>query len=167
MTPWWCRSRRFVLNIYKPIRLFVLVLAPSLACAQGPLTGSPVTGNVRPISLRPETEATNVILGTISAGAAVDDNNNNSVTDPIVGEQYFLAPSLAIQQTHSHLTWNVSYRPGLRIYVPRSSMPDQFSQLFGGTLRYDVTKRLTTSLRQDYIPTTAQFEQSGEAPLHT
>jgi hypothetical protein len=165
MTPWWFRSWRFALYIYKPIRLFVLVLAPALACAQGPLTGSPVTGNVRPISLRSETEATNVMLGTISASAAVDDNNNNSISDPIVGEQYFLAPSLAIQQTHSHLKWNMSYRPGLRIYVPRSSLPDQFSQLFGGTLHYDITKRLAIGLRQDYLRTNDPFERLGEAPL--
>jgi hypothetical protein len=153
------------LYIYKPIRLFVLVLSPSLVCAQGPLTGSPVTGNVPPISLRSETEATNVLLGTISASAAVDDNNNNSATDPIVGEQYFIAPSLAIQQTRSHLKWNMSYRPGLRIYVPRSSMPDQFSQSFGGTLHYDVTKRLTIGLRQDYLRTNDPFDQLGGAPL--
>jgi len=153
------------LYIYRPMRFFLLLLAPSLASGQGRLTGSPVTGNGRPISLRSDTEATNVLIGTISAGAAVDDNNNSSATDPIVGEQYFLAPSLAIQQTHSHLTWNMSYRPGLRIYVPRSSMPDQFSQLFGGTLRYDVTKRLTIGLRQDYLRTTDPFERLGQAPL--
>ena len=151
--------------IYKPIRFLLLLLAPSLASAQGPLTGSPLTGNVPPITFQSETAATNMLLGTISASATVDDNNNNSVSDPIVGTQYFLAPSLAIQQTRSHLTWNLSYSPGLRIYVPSSSQPDQFSQSFGGTLHYDVTKHFAIGLRQDYLRTNDPFQQLGEAPL--
>lgn len=149
----------------KPIRLLLLVLAPSIAAAQLSPTGSPITGNTPPISFQSENGTQNVLLGTISAGAAMDTNNNNSTIDPIVGEQYFLNPSLAVQQTHGHMVWNMSYSPGLRVYVPSSSQPNQFSQLFGGTFRYDVTKRLTISLRQDYLRTNDPFQQLGTAPL--
>ena len=165
MTQWWFRSWRLALSILKPTQLILLLLVPSLAGAQVPLTGSPITGNVAPITFQSGTSESNVLLGTIAGGATVDDNNNYSVTDPIVGEQYFLTPSLAIQQTHSHLTWNLSYSPGFRFYVPSSSQPDQFSQLFGGTLHYDVTRRLAIGLRQDYLRTNDPFQQLGDSPL--
>jgi hypothetical protein len=105
------------------------------------------------------------MLGTISASASVDDNNNNSVSHPISGAQYFIASSLAIQQSRSHLQWNLGYSPGLTIFVPSNILPDQFSQSFGGKLHYDVTKRFSIGLRQDYLRTNDPFQQLGRAPL--
>jgi hypothetical protein len=151
--------------IINSLRLWLLLLLPCIAVAQTPLLGSPVTDNIPPISFQSEGAISNIMLGSITASSSVDSNNTNSATNQIVGAQYFLAPSLTIQNTHSHLTWNVSYSPGVRVYVPSSSQLNQFSQLFGGTLLADLTKRLTIGLRQDYLRTTDPFQQPGNAML--
>jgi len=152
------------LIIRKAIRFLLLVLGPSIAFAQGTPTGSPITGDIRPISLHPGAE-TNVLFADISAGAAADDNINYSLSHPIGGAEYFLAPALAIQETRSQLQWNLSYLPRLRFYVPSSAHPDLLSHAFGGTLRYELTKHLAIGLRQDYIHTSDPFQQLGDAPL--
>src|SRR2546428_4822098 len=166
MTRLWFRSRRCTLSIRKAIPVFLALLAPSIGFGQATQTGSPITGNVAPITFQSETAAgTNVMVGTISASTTVDDNNNNSGSHPITGTQYVLAPSLAFQQSRSHLKWNLAYRPGLRIYVPSGAQRNQFNQSFGGTLHYDFTKRLAMGLRQDYVRTTDPFQRLGDAPL--
>ena len=154
----------------KAIRLLLFVLAPSVVFAQGRLTGSPVTGDIRPITLEPGATETNVVFASLAAGASADDNNNNSITNnsithPIGGAQYFADPSIAIQETHSHLAWDLSYHPTVRFYVP-SSFFDRFNQVAGGTLHYDITNHLAVGLRQDYFRTSDPFQLFGETPLH-
>ena len=153
--------------IRKAMRFLLVVLVPSIGFGQATRMGSPIAGDVRPISFQSQTAETNVILATMSAGATADDNINNSVSHPIGGAQYFAAPSLAIQETRSQLKWNLSYRPVLRFYVPRTTHRDLFSQSFGGSLHYDFTKRLAIGLRQDYLRTFDPFQQLGDAPLQS
>ena len=154
------------MSINKLVTFLIIALVPSLGLGEATLTGSPLTGNVAATKLPSEMEPTNVIVGTISASASLDDNNNNSAgSHPIGGEQYYFDPSLALQQLRSHLQFNLAYRPGLRLYVPTSSQPDRFSQLFGGTLHYDFSKRLAIDLRQDYVRTNDPFEQFRQAPF--
>jgi hypothetical protein len=147
------------------VRLLLVVLVPSTSLAQGTQNGSPVTGDIRPIVLHSGVAESNAIFANLAGGAAVDDNNNNSVTHPIAGEQYFLDPSVAIQETRRHLAWDASYSPTLRVYVPSSSQRDVFNQSITGALHYDATKRLGIGLRQDYLRTSDPFEQLGENPL--
>ena len=151
--------------IRKAIRFLLVVFAPSFGFSQSVLTGSPITGDIHPIKLGTGAAETNILFAKIAAGAAADDNNNNSVLHPIGGEQYFGSPSIAIQETRSHLAWDLSYHPTIRFYVPRSSHPDMLSQTFGGTLHYDVTKHLSIGLRQDYLRTSDPFDQFGDTPL--
>jgi hypothetical protein len=151
----------------RAIRLLLVVLVPSILLGQGSRTGSPVTGDIQPIVFQPGAAETNVIFATLGAGIAGDDNNNNSLTHPIAGTQYFADPSVAIQETRKHLAWDLSYSPSLRVYVPGSSQSDVFNQSFGGALHYDVTKRLGIGLRQDYLRTSDPFEQLGGTPLQT
>ena len=153
------------MTIRKAIRFLLVVLLPSITFAQGTLTGSPLTGDIRPITFQSRTAETNVLFATISGGAAADDNINNSASHPIGGAQYFLAPHLAIQETRPQLQWNLSYVPTLSFYVPSSARPDLFSQAFGGTLRYEVTRLLSIGLRQDYLHTFDPFQQLGNVPL--
>ena len=147
------------------IPFLLIVLAPSFGFAQASSTTSPVTGDIRPITLQSRGTETNVLFADIAAGAAADDNNNNSFSHPIGGAQYFADPSVAIQETRSHLAWDLSYHPMVRFYVPSSSHPDVFSQTVGGTLRYDLTKRLAIGVRQDYLRTFDPFQQLGDTPL--
>jgi len=150
----------------RAIRLLLVVLVPSLLFAQGTRTDSPVTGDIRTMSVQSRgAPETNVIFATLAAGAALDNNNNNSFDHPIAGEQYFAEPSVVIQETRKHLAWDLSYSPTLRIFVPSSSRPDVFNQTAGGILHYDVTKRLDISLRQDYLRTFDPFQQLGDTPL--
>jgi hypothetical protein len=149
----------------KAIRFLLFILSPSVVFAQGKLTDSPVTGDIRPITLQPGAAETNVVFASLAAGAAADDNNNNTTTHPIGGAQYFADPSVAIQETRSHLAWDLSYHPTVRFYVP-SAFRDRFNQVAGGTLHYDVNKRLGIGLRQDYFRTSDPFQQFGETPLH-
>jgi hypothetical protein len=154
-----------LLIIKRVIHLLLVALIPSIGFAQTNLTGSPITGN-RPITrLQSDTESTNILIGKVEVGAIADDNINNSAIHPIGGAEYFLVPSLALQESRSHLRWNLAYKPGLRLYVPSSAHGDQFTQLFGGTLHYDPSKRLAIGLRQDYIRTDDPFQQLGQAPL--
>jgi len=145
--------------------LLLVALIPSIGFAQTKLTGSPITADRPMIRLQSDTESTNILIGKVSVGAIADDNIDNSAVHPIGGAEYFLAPSLALQESRSHWRWNLAYKPGLRFYVPSSSHRDQFTQLFGGTLHYDASKRLAIGLRQDYIRTDDPFQQLGQAPL--
>jgi hypothetical protein len=145
--------------------LLLVALIPSIGFAQTKLTGSPITGDRPMTRLQSDTESTNLLIGQVAVGAIADDNINNSGFHPIGGAEYFLAPSLALQESRSHLRWNLAYKPGLRFYVPSSSHRDQFTQLFGGTLHYDASKRLAIGLRQDYIRTDDPFQQLGQVPL--
>jgi len=120
-------------------------------------------GDIRPISFRSGSGETNVVFATLAASAAVDDDINDSLIHPIGGAQYSLAPSVEIQETQSHLVWNLSYRPLLRFFVPQIRQPDLFSQAFDGNLQYNFTKRLSLGLRQDFLRTTDPFQQLGEA----
>ena len=147
-------------------QLLLVVLASSVALAQATLTGSPLTGDIRPITFQNGAAETNVLFGALAGGAAADDDNNNSIVHPIGGSQYFADPSIALQETRSHVTWDLSYHPTLRFYVPSSSYHDQFNQVAGGTLHYDITKHLAIGLRQDYLRTSDPFQQFGETPLH-
>jgi hypothetical protein len=145
--------------------LLLVALIPSIGLAQTNLTGSPITGDRPMTRLQSDTESTNLLIGKVEVGAIADDNINNSAIHPIGGAEYFLAPSIALQQSRSHWRWNLAYAPGLRFYVPSSAHHDQFTQLFGGTLHYDASKRLAIGLRQDYIRTDDPFQQLGQAPL--
>lgn len=145
--------------------MLLVALIPSIGFAQTKLTGSPITEDRPMTRLQSDTESTNLLIGKVSVGAIADDNINNSAVDPIGGAEYFLAPSLALQESRSHWRWNLAYNPGLRFYVPSSSHHDTFTQLFGGTLHYDASKRLAIGLRQDYIRTDDPFQQLGQAPL--
>jgi hypothetical protein len=151
----------------RAIWLLLVVPLPSILLGQG--TGanspSPVTGDIRPIVFQSGVAETNAIFLTLAGGAAADDNNNNSATHPMAGAQYFLDPSVAIQETHRHLAWDLSYNPTLRLYVPSPSQLDMFNQSFSGVLRYDLTKRLGIGLRQDYLRTYDPFEQLGQTPF--
>ena len=146
------------------IGLLVFVIAPSIVFAQEKLTGSPVTGDIHPITLRPGTAETNIVFARVAVGASADDNNNSSITHPIGGGQYFADPSVAIQETHSHLAWDLSYHPTVRYHVP-STYGGRLNQVIGGTLQYDITKRLAIGIRQDYFRSSDPFEQFGETPL--
>jgi len=129
------------------------------------MTGSPVTGNIPIARLSSELSATNVFVGTISVSAIADDDNNNSAVHPIGGSQYYLGPSVALEEARQHLQFNLAYSPGLLVYVPRNSEPDRFSQLFGGMLHYDFSKKLSIALRQDYLQTDNPFQQFESAPF--
>jgi hypothetical protein len=154
-------------TLYKTTSLLLVAFASSLVFGQISLnpTGSPITGDIRPITVQSGTQETNILLVNLAAGASADDNNNNSVTHPIGGAQYFLTPSFAIQETHPRLAWTVSYHPLLKFYVPSSSYPDVFNQVFVGALHYDVTKRLAIGLQQDFLRTFDPFQQLGDTPL--
>jgi hypothetical protein len=145
--------------------LFLVVLGPSLGFAQATLTGSPITGDIRPISFLSEATEANVLFANLAVGAAVDDNNNNSVMHPIGGAQYFADPSIAIEARHGHWAGELSYQPTLRVYVPSSSHIDLFNQAMGGTFHYEITKRLAIGLRQDYLRTFDPFQQLADTPL--
>jgi len=147
--------------------LLLLPLISVISLAQATLTGSPITGDVIRPRLASELQATNVLLGNLAVSAIADDNNNNSTVHPIGGSQYYFAPAIALQQSWRHLSWNLGYAPGLRLYVPSSSMPDQLTQSFGGTLHWDISKRLAVGLRQDYLRTDDPFQQFGRAPLQS
>jgi hypothetical protein len=153
------------LILHKTTSFLLVAFASSLVYCQMNPTGSPITGDIHPITFQPAAQETNVLLLDLAAGASADDNNNNSVTHPIGGAQYFLTPSFAIQETHPRLAWTVSYHPLLKFYVPTSSYPDVFNQVLGGELRYDITKYLSIGLRQDYLRTFDPFQQLGDTPL--
>jgi hypothetical protein len=150
------------MSIRRVIHFLLIALVPSIGFAQTKITGSPITGD-RPVTrLRSDAESTNLLVLKLSASAIADDNNNNSAVHPVGGSQYYLAPALALQQSRSHLNWNLAYKPGVRFYVPSTVRRDQFSQLFGGTLHYDVSKRFSIGLRQDYLRTDDPFQQLGQ-----
>ncbi len=153
------------MTIRKVIRFLLVVCAPSIGFAQAALTTNPLTGDIHPIGLQRKAEETNIVFATLAAGAAADDNNNDSAFHPIGGAQYFVDPSVAIQETRSHLAWDLSYHPTLRFYVPSSSHIDLFNQAIGGAVHYDITKRLAIGLRQDYLRTDDPFQQLGDTPL--
>lgn len=154
--------------IRTPLRILLLLPVVSvISVAQATLTGSPITGDVIQPRLESEIPTTNVLLGDIVVSAIADDNNNNSTVHPIGGSQYYFAPAIALQQTQPRLSWNVGYAPGLRLFIPSSSRPDQLTQAFGGTLHWDISKRLVLGLRLDYLRTGDPFQQFGEAPLQS
>jgi hypothetical protein len=153
--------------ISQPLRiLFLLPLAPVVSLAQATLTGSPITEDVSRPRLESEIQRTNVLWGDLSASAIADSNNNNSIVDPIAGSQYYFAGGIGLQRTGPHLSWNLGYAPGLRLYAP-SSGPTQLTQSLGGTLHWEVSKRLGIGFRQDYLRTDDPFQKFGEAPLQS
>jgi len=99
--------------------------------------------------------------------AIADDNNNYSTTHPTPGSQFYFVPAIAIQQTQPRLSWNLGYAPGLRVSLPSGSGPTQLTQSLGGTLHWEISKRLAVGLRQDYLRTSDPFQKFGEAPLQS
>ena len=145
--------------------LLLLQLAPAVTLAQATLTGNPIMQDISRPQLESGLETTNVLWGDFAVSAIADDNNNYSITNPIPGSQFYFAPAIALQHTQPHLSWNIGYAPGLRINLPSSLRPTQLTQSLGGTLHWDVSKRLAVGLRQDYLRTNDPFQKFGEAPF--
>jgi hypothetical protein len=143
--------------------VLIAVIVPRLFWAQAVIP-APLSGDMPAVTFQSEGKLKNVMVGTISASTALDDNINSSTTRPTSGMQYDLGTSIAFQQTRRRITWGLSYSPSVDTSTHITGR-NLFNQAASANLEYDPTNRLSVRLREDYVVSTNPFQQLGGTDL--
>ena len=139
----------------------ILLLAATQLFAQS-TTPAPIVGQMPAPGLESAAGPSNILAGSYSVSTAYDDNLLNTSSHRLGGRQYFLAASLALQQTREHWKWNLSYRPNLS--AGTQAWGSQLNQRIGTTLEVNLTRRTSVQLAQDYMATTNPFDRFTSEP---
>ena len=166
----------------KPARLVLAVMLTAMpAVAQAPaqatgpgggdessrmVTPTPVGGEGYSMEFATETPRTNYITGGLNFTSAYDDNVASNGTSPISDVSYTIWPTIGLDQTRSHLSWNFLYSPGFTFYQKETAL-NQANQNASLGLQYRLSPHVTLSVFDTFQKTSDALSQSGQNPANS
>jgi hypothetical protein len=106
-----------------------------------------------------ETPRTNYLSGGVVIGAAYGDGILTAGGTGVSDVSYTVSPTIALDQTRSHLQWNLSYSPGFTFYQKYSSL-NQSSQNVATKFSYRLSPHVTFSAQEVFSKTSGGYVQS-------
>jgi len=169
------------MQIAKPGHLALAMLLTALSAhaqappqATGPtsdegsrmVTPAPVNGEGYSLEFASETPRTNYISGGLNFSSAYDDGVTFNGTAPVSDVTYSIWPTIALNQSRSHLNWDLFYSPGFTFYQKNTSL-NQTDQAAGLSLRYRFSPHVTLQVHDDFRKTSNLLGESGQNPANS
>ena len=151
------------------------VVAQAPAQATGPgggdesgrmVTPTPVGGEGYSMEFATETPRTNYMTGGLNFTTAYDDDVASNGTSPISDVSYTILPTIGLNQSRSHLSWNFLYSPGFTFYQKNTAL-NQANQNASLGLNYRLSPHVALSVFDTFQKTSDALSQSGQNPANS
>ena len=151
------------------------VVAQAPAQATGPgggddsgrmITPTPVGGQGYSMEFATETPRTNYITGGLNFTTAYDDGVASNGSSPISDVIYTVWPTIGLNQSRSHLSWNFLYSPGFTFYQKETAL-NQANQTASLGLNYRLSPHVALSVFDTFQKTSDALNQSGQNPANS
>lgn len=127
------------------------------------ITPSPVSGQGYSLEFASETPRTNYIRGGLNFSTAYDSGVTTDSNGPVGDVSYTIFPTIALDQTRSRLSWDLSYSPGFTFYQKTTSL-NQTNHTADVGLHFRLTPHITFTVHDDLQKATNPLSDFGQNP---
>ena len=121
-------------------------------------TPPPVSGAAYPATIGSDARSNYLHAGLVFNTAYNDNVLAGTTTTPVSDVSYYIAPTIAIDQTTSRLHQTLTYSPGFTFYQ-RTSAKNEEDQNLAFDLQYRLSPHVTAYLRDNFRKSSNVFDQ--------